>query len=105
MQPPREPWAARPGARLLLILSSERSGSTLLRVMLGGHSRILAPQELFLMRYPDFDTWRARKSVAMESLLELFDLLELPQTEASIAGTCKGMPMVDVYQWLFDFLP
>ena len=105
MHTPREVWAARPDARLILVLSSERSGSTLLRVMLGGHSRIVAPQELFLLRYPDFDTWRARKSVAMESLLELFDLLGHEQTEEGITSSCRGMPMVDVYKWIFEFLP
>jgi len=105
MHTPPGMWAARPDARLILVLSSERSGSTLLRVMLGGHSRIVAPQELFLLRYPDFETWRTRKPVAMESLLELFDLLDRPQTESSVTASCRGMSMVDVYKWLFGFLP
>jgi len=105
MHTPPGLWAARPDARLIIVLSSERSGSTLLRVMLGGHSRIIAPQELFLMRYPDFDSWRTRKPVAMESLLELFELLDQPQTESTIAAACRGKSMVDVYKWLFDFLP
>jgi LPS sulfotransferase NodH len=98
-------WAARPESRLLLILSSERSGSTLLRVMLGGHSRIVAPQELFLLRYPDFETWRARKPVAMESLIELFALLGKPTTEAAVTAACRGRSTVDVYKWVFEALP
>jgi hypothetical protein len=99
------PWAARAGSRLIVLLSSERSGSTLLRVMLGEHSRIVAPQELFLLRYPDFHAWRAQKPVAIESIVELFFLLGRPLTEADVDAACQGRSIVAVYQWLFDHLP
>lgn len=92
-------------SRLLLILSSERSGSTLLRVMLGRHPRVVAPSELFLMRYPDYDTWRAQKPVAMESLLEFFSLLGQPRTAAAIDAQCRGRTTVEVYRWLLEALP
>lgn len=105
MQSPTETWAARPGSRLILVLSSERSGSTLMRVMLGAHSRVIAPQELFLLRYPDYETWRTRKPVAMVSLLELFNLLGHPLDEAAVAAKCAGRSTPAVYRWLFDFLP
>ena len=98
------PWAARPESRLIIILSSERSGSTLLRVMLGGHSRIVSPQELFLLRYPDFETWRERKPVAIESFLELCRLLGRPMTEESVAAECRGRSTPDVYRWVFQLL-
>jgi hypothetical protein len=98
-------WATRAGSRLIVLLSSERSGSTLLRVMLGEHSRIIAPQELFLMRYPDFSTWRTHKPVAIESVVELFFLLGRPLTEAEVDAACRGRPIVAVYQWLFEHLP
>ena len=97
-------WAARPASRLIVVLSSERSGSTLLRVMLGEHSRIIAPQELFLLRYPDFDTWRARKPEALESLLEILLLLGRPIPDAAIQTACRGRATIEVYQWLFEFL-
>lgn len=84
------PWAARPGSRLIIVLSSERSGSTLLRVMLGEHSRIITAQEMFLLRYADFDLWQARKPVAMESILEFFVLLGQPMSEAAIDAACRG---------------
>jgi LPS sulfotransferase NodH len=100
-----ESWAARSTSRLIVLLSSERSGSTLLRVMLGAHSRILAPQELFLLRYPDFETWRARKPVAMESLVELFTLLGRPMDAAAISVGCAGRSTPGVYEWVFDFVP
>lgn len=99
-----KPWAARPESRLIIILSSERSGSTLLRVMLGGHSRIVSPQELFLLRYPNFETWRERKPVAMESFIELCRLLGRPMTEEAIAAACRGRSTADVYRWVFELL-
>lgn len=98
-------WAARPTSRLIVVLSSERSGSTLLRVMLGAHSRIVAPQELFLLRYADFETWRARKPVAMESLVELFSLLGRPMDTAAISVGCAGRSTPGVYEWVFEFVP
>jgi len=91
--------------RLILILSSERSGSTLTRVLLGQHSRVFAPQEMFLLRYPDYDTWRREKSVAAESMVELFDLLGTPRTIESLDRELAGMSSAAVYQWLLDQIP
>jgi hypothetical protein len=91
--------------RLILILSSERSGSTLTRVVLGAHGRIVAPQEMFLMRYPDYRTFRAQKGVAIESLVEFFDLVGEPKDAAAIDAACGDLSILDVYRWLFGFLP
>ncbi len=93
------------GARLVLVLSSERSGSTLLRVMLGEHQKVVAPSEMFLLRYPDYDTWRARKPVAMESVFEFFDLIGRPKRLGEIDDACRGHSTLDVYRWLLSFLP
>jgi LPS sulfotransferase NodH len=90
--------------RLILILSSERSGSTLTRVILGEHSSIVAPQELFLMRYPTYAAWREQKPVAIESVLEFFRLVGIERTEAEIARTCATMSTHDVYRWMLDHL-
>lgn len=98
-------WAEGPDARLLLILSSERSGSTLLRYMLGAHSRIVSPAELFILRYPDYETWRREKPVAMESLLELFALLGTAPTAEAIDAACRGRSASEVYEWIFRALP
>ena len=97
-------WATRPQSRLIILLSSERSGSTLLRVMLGGHSRIIAPQELFLLRYPDFENWRELKPVAMESLLELMGMIGRPSDAASVEAACGGKSTTEVFQWVFNSL-
>ncbi len=90
--------------RLILILSSERSGSTLTRVVLGANSRIVSPQEMFLMRYPDYRTFREQKGVAIESLVELFDLIGRPKDVAAIDAACRDLDILDVYRWLFGFL-
>jgi len=91
--------------RLILILSSERSGSTLTRVVLGAHSRIVAPQEMFLMRYPDYRTFLEQKAVARESLTEYFDLVGQPKDAATIDAACRDRDILGVYRWLFGFLP
>lgn len=45
--------------RAVFVLSTPRSGSTLFRAMLGGHSRLFAPPELYLL---SFDTLADRKN-------------------------------------------
>lgn len=90
--------------RLILILSSERSGSTLTRVVLGANDRIVSPQEMFLMRYPTYQAFREQKAVAIESVVELFDLIGQPKDVAAIDAACRGMDILDVYRWLFGFL-
>ncbi len=46
------PWTSAAGLNpALFVLSAPRSGSTLMRVMLGGHSRLFAPPELELLGY------------------------------------------------------
>ena len=98
-------WADRDDARLMFILSSERSGSTLLRYLLGEHSRLVSPQELFILRYADFPTWRTRKSVAIESVLEYFRLVGRPCTAAEVEAACEGRSAAQVYEWMLGFLP
>jgi LPS sulfotransferase NodH len=92
-------------SRLILILSSERSGSTLTRVILGEHSRIVSPQELFLMRYPDYASWRRQKSVAVESLVEYFRILGTPKSVEEIDAACAGLTTLEVYRWMAGFRP
>jgi amino acid adenylation domain-containing protein len=64
----QQPWrrTAKPLAQknppMLFILSAPRSGSTLLRVMLGGHSSLFAPPELELLGYDDLSQRREAHS-------------------------------------------
>ncbi|HSP97952.1 MAG TPA: hypothetical protein VL049_11990 [Candidatus Dormibacteraeota bacterium] len=76
-------WADRAAARLLLILSSERSSSTLLRFLLGEHSRLVSPQELF----------------------EYCRLLGQPTSAEAVETACGGRNTVQVYEWMLAQLP
>ncbi|HYX24955.1 MAG TPA: amino acid adenylation domain-containing protein, partial [Thermoanaerobaculia bacterium] len=58
-QPPSMPAAPRKNRRAVFVLSPPRSGSTLLRVMLGGHPELFAPPELELL---SFKTLRERSA-------------------------------------------
>ncbi|MCK6555445.1 sulfotransferase [Candidatus Binatia bacterium] len=99
------PASTTPTTRLVLILSSERSGSTLLRVMLGRHRAVVSPSEIFLMRYPDYDTWRRLKPPAIESLVEFFAIAGRTLSASEIDAACRGRSAVDVYRWLLSALP
>ncbi len=46
----------------VFILSAPRTGSTLLRVILGSHSQIFSPPELRLMQYVTLDQWKQNLS-------------------------------------------
>jgi len=82
---------------LLLILSPERSGSTLLSVMLGAHRRVLAPPELHLLRFPTFETWKSSYPIAFHSLSALWQMVGV---EDDIETTCQGRLTVEIYRWL-----
>jgi hypothetical protein len=69
-------------ARLVVVLSPENSGSTLVTAILGGSPQVLAPPELHLFRYADYDTWRRRQPEALASLRWLLASLGLPQEDA-----------------------
>lgn len=86
--------------RLVLVLSPERSGSTLLATMLGAHSAIVAPPELFLLRYPTFDTWRREKRAALASVTWLMRHLGEPADEPAIRARFQGLATTDVYRWI-----
>lgn len=70
-----DPLPARPASRTrnppaIFVLSPPRSGSTLLRAMLAGHSRLFAPPELYLLSHPDLAARRAWYGAAHASQLE-----------------------------------
>lgn len=88
------------GGRLVLILSPERSGSTLLSFMLGGHSRIIAPPEMHLLAYPDFDAWRQGYPQAVKSLCFLMESLNLPYEEKAVEKEFAGWTPEAIYRRL-----
>lgn len=76
---------SRRNPRIAFLLSSPRSGSTLLRVMLAGHPEIFSPPELHLL---PFSSMQARKDKLAGSYLEeglqraVMELLKLDAGEA-----------------------
>ena len=60
--PPRAQSGASKNPQAIFVLSSPRSGSTLFRVMLGGHSRLFAPPELELLSFNTLEERRAEFS-------------------------------------------
>ena len=89
----------------IFLLSSERSGSTLLRVMMGRHSDIVAPSELWLLSYPDFQTWRQRKPRAIESVRELFALLGREADGAQLERDWGSLTTTQVFARLLQLCP
>ena len=74
------------------------------RVILGANARIIAPLEMFLLRYPDFRTFMEQKAVAMEAMVEFFGMIGQPKTSDEIAAHCRDLSTPDIYRWLLSFL-
>lgn len=71
--PSARPRQTTARTRFVFVLCPERSGSTLLSAMLGGHSRVLAPAELHLLRYATVGAWRSAYPAAEASLEALLE--------------------------------
>lgn len=57
---------AKKNKRMLFVLSSPRSGSTLFRVMLAGHQQIFCPPEISLLFFKDMQEWQQNVSFGQE---------------------------------------
>ncbi|MGG1946855.1 beta-ketoacyl synthase N-terminal-like domain-containing protein [Trinickia sp. NRRL B-1857] len=87
---------------IAFVLSSVRSGSTLLRVMLAGHSALFSPPELHLLRHENMDE-RDREDRSpdknqglVRALVEVLDI-EPAHADAMIAGmVASKMPTSEV---------
>ena len=114
---PAPPLGQRPhrkNRQAIFILSTPRSGSTLLRVMLGGHSRLFAPPELYLLSFADLAQRKAWHAGTHQSLLEgnIRGLMQLrnmgvDQAEALMAELERRRTPVHRYygmlqEWLGD---
>ena len=96
---------------IIYILSTPRAGSTLLRVMLGGHSRLFAPPELFLLPYDTLDE-RAKNLHAnnteffKEGLIHAVRNLEnlSVQEASSLVSGWENQPftVAETYDWLLE---
>lgn len=90
------PRAKLPPAAFLL--SAPRSGSTLLRAMLAGHTQLFAPPELHLLQ---FDTMRQRSVALSESGLDE----GLIGAYMELTGATAEAARQQVQQWVDDDLP
>lgn len=89
-----------PNPRLLFILSTERSGSTLLSLALGANERHVSPPEMHLLAYPTFDAWCSDYPSAMLSLQFLLRTCGDEADEAEIRSRFTGWRSEDVYRWV-----
>jgi acyl transferase domain-containing protein/acyl-CoA synthetase (AMP-forming)/AMP-acid ligase II/pimeloyl-ACP methyl ester carboxylesterase/acyl carrier protein len=93
---------------VIFILSSPRSGSTLLRVMLAGHPLLSSPPELHLLPFNDMKERAEELSISYlgEGLQRA--LMELQQIDAPTAQnlvekfTQENKSIQEVYQYLLD---
>ena len=79
---------------IVFILSAARTGSTLLRIMLAGHSRLFSPPELELLLFRDM---RQRRSGLMDGWSD-FKGLELALME--LTGIGEAEAGLQVKEWL-----
>ncbi len=88
------------GARFVFILSPERSGTTLRSAVLGGHSQVVAPGELHLLRYATLGQWRREYPAAGASLESLCRSVGWPA-----APTDDDLSPLDLYARIRDAAP
>ncbi|MFA7241064.1 MAG: amino acid adenylation domain-containing protein [Sulfuricellaceae bacterium] len=99
--------------RMIFVLSPPRSGSTLLRVLLGGHPQLFSPPELELL---NFDTLAQRKEICsgrdafwLEGTLRaVMEALQVDADEAKrimAARENRNMSVKDFYGELQSWLP
>lgn len=86
--------------RLIIILSTERSGSTLLAAILGGNKKVVAPPEMHVLRYADFNAWREAKPEAVSCLSWVMDVLGEPSTPQELDHRFTGLATEEVYREL-----
>lgn len=93
---------SRAAGRLVVVLSPENSGSTMLAAILAGSPGVLAPPELHLFRDADYDTWRRRRPAALASLHWLLAALGHPEADATDRFT--GRTTAEVYRELLELV-
>lgn len=105
---------SRKNKRAVFVLAPPRSGTTLLRVLLGGHSRLFAPPELELM---PFNTLKERNQIhtgrntfwlegTLRAVMELQDIDAEAAKELMAEREASGMSIKDFYgeiqKWMGD---
>ncbi|CAM4364756.1 SDR family NAD(P)-dependent oxidoreductase [Paenibacillus tarimensis] len=100
--------------RIVYVLSSPRSGSTLLRTMLMGHSEIFSPPEIMLLPYDTMKEWdrslKRRKWVHFkDGLIESIKVLKNLTPDEAVKEVQNMInaeyPIRDVYELLQQLTP
>lgn len=91
-----------PNPRLLCILSTERSGSTLLSMALGANPRHVVPPEMHLLAYDSFEDWLEDYPQAMGSLRFVLDACGVEMDDAEVVDHFAGYKPAAIYEWIFD---
>ncbi|MGA9701378.1 alpha/beta fold hydrolase [Pseudomonas sp.] len=93
---------------VVFLLSSPRSGSTLLRAMVQGHPQIFAPPELHLLAYATIGEWKAASQSnyfdqgLQRALMEIFAEDAQAASERIERWVRENTPVSEVYQFLLD---
>jgi thioester reductase-like protein len=102
----RRPRPARRNPPMAFLLSSPRTGSTLLRVMLAGHSRLFCPPELHLLPYFSMqDRERALAGSHLDeglerAMMELVRGQDVSARELTAGYLADDLPVQEVYRRL-----
>lgn len=95
---------------VVFLLSSPRSGSTLLRAMVQGHPQIFAPPELHLLAYATIGQWKAASESnyfdqgLQRALMEIFAEDAQAASERIDHWVRENTPVSEVYQFLLDHI-
>ena len=89
--------AARRNPRAIFVLAPPRSGSTLFRVMLGGHPRLFSPPELYLL---GFNTLRERRQALEERLSFMLEGTVRALMEIRACGAEEAARLMTEYEEL-----
>jgi hypothetical protein len=87
-------------ARLLFILSTERSGSTLFSLALGRSPHHVTPPEMHLLAYPSFEAWREDYPTAIASLQFLLHASGIDESDDDVAARFAGWKPEAIYRWI-----
>ncbi len=105
---PPVPRSLSPNPPIALILSSARSGSTLLRVMLAGHPALFCPPELHLLMYRSLREREAglpspHFGKGLQRALMALGGLDAPTADARVAALlAQDLSVQDTYRLLQD---
>jgi pimeloyl-ACP methyl ester carboxylesterase/LPS sulfotransferase NodH/acyl carrier protein len=95
---------------VVFLLSSPRSGSTLLRAMVQGHPQIFAPPELHLLAYTTIGEWKAASHSSyfdqglQRALMEIFAEDAQAASDRIDHWVRENTSVSEVYQFLLDHM-